>query len=141
MVSSCVQGGRWNSYNFRTTEIDRPNISFANRSTDFPYNSLASFSLPIDSDSLFLLGRGQLFSGTLDVTTSPEQPRDSVTIQIRVHYTQESTRNLVKLCKLAYSVADKPSGVGLFVSFQFMPFSVGNGPRLSQMYCAKELGY
>ncbi|KJA27953.1 hypothetical protein HYPSUDRAFT_790490 [Hypholoma sublateritium FD-334 SS-4] len=113
-ISGCMQGDNWNAHNLRTTENDIRNSSLARQPNDFPYNSLASFSLPVDSDSLFLLGRGQLSSGTLDIITSPEQPRDSVTIQIRVYYSQESARQLVKLCKLAYNVPDKPNGVGLF---------------------------
>ncbi len=78
------------------------------------YVTRTSFTLPLSSDNLFVLSRGSLSGGTLNIVTSSSQAKDTVTVDIRGIYHQAYVINLTKACLV--SRVGNENGVGIFVS-------------------------
>ena len=80
----------------------------------FPFSSETSFELPVTSESLFLISRGHLSSGTIDLVTDKRLAPGSVSVHVVANYFREDIRNLTKVCWLERGKGE--SGVGIFVS-------------------------
>ncbi|KAF9479396.1 hypothetical protein BDN70DRAFT_878879 [Pholiota conissans] len=98
LLSDCVQGSAW----------------IPHWSDDSSMGAHAAFDLSLEDAELFLISRGQLSSGTLDVITSPTQPSNTVRIVVDVHYAVEEAREMAMACKMARALGDEPEGVGIF---------------------------
>lgn len=80
----------------------------------FPFSSETTFELPVTSENLFLISRGHLSSGTVDLITSRKQAPNSVSVHIVANYFREDIRDLTKVCWLDRGKGE--NGVGIFVS-------------------------
>lgn len=80
----------------------------------FPFSAETTFELPVNSETLFLISRGHLSSGTVDLVTSRTQAPNSVSVHVVANYFREDIRDLTKVC---WSERRKgENGVGIFVS-------------------------
>ena len=80
----------------------------------FPFSSETTFELPVTSETLFLISRGHLSSGTVDLVTSRKQARNSVSVHVVANYFRADIRDLTKVCLLERGKGE--NGVGIFVS-------------------------
>ena len=80
----------------------------------FPFSSETTFELPVNSETLFLISRGHLSSGTVDLVTSRNQAPNSIGVHIVTNYFREDIRDLTKVCRLERGKGE--DGVGIFVS-------------------------
>ncbi|KJA17296.1 hypothetical protein HYPSUDRAFT_70850 [Hypholoma sublateritium FD-334 SS-4] len=98
VLDGCVQGSEWTKDRYRGT-----------KSYDL---ARTSFDLPLSADNLFMLSRGWLSGGSVSLVTSPEQAKDTVTVNVVASYRQEYVRSLAKACLV--SRAGNQQGVGIF---------------------------
>lgn len=99
VTDTCVQGSEWtdgpdNGQHFKT--------------------SRTSFEIPLSADNIFFLSRGSLSAGFVELVTSSDQAKDSVTINVIAEYHREYIRDLAKACLVSRD--GNQQGVGLFVS-------------------------
>jgi len=110
-LSECVSQTGWLQF------VDTSNTSRmvgSSNARQYPYAAETSFNLPLSSETLSLLSRGPLSSGSVDLLTSPYQPQGVVTYRVIVNYMLEDVRNLAEVCKI--SRENDNHGVGIFVS-------------------------
>jgi hypothetical protein len=88
---------------------------------EYPYYAEASFDLPVSSKTLFLLARGAMSSGTVDITTSPTLT-DVAKVDVKVHYYHESAIEHAKVCSIQRKRGE--AGVGFFVGFLDLSMTV-----------------
>ncbi|KDR84319.1 hypothetical protein GALMADRAFT_237095 [Galerina marginata CBS 339.88] len=118
-LQECVQGEEWSPSDGGSSK------------PRFPFYSETSFTLPISSETLFFVSRGQRLIGAVDVVTSKEQAQDSATVRVTVGYHREEVRDLAKACVLSRN--DDENGVGFFTPV----WRSGRSPRGREY----ELGY
>ena len=94
-----------------TTVSDRAHPQLPSR--PFGSWSRASFSLPVNSDALYLIARGALASGDLYVSESPEGK--DVSVKVFVNYRGSNALSRGTVCQL--SRGNRQVGVGIFVSW------------------------
>lgn len=102
-LESCVQGDKWN-----IEEHD---------GGGFWHRASTSFDIPVSADNIFLLSRGWLSAGLVEIKTSADQSKETVTFDIVAEYHREYIRNLAKAC--VASREGNQHGVGIFVSQRF----------------------
>lgn len=73
-----------------------------------------SFNLPVASDTLFFVSRGQNWNGAIRVKMSSEQANDSANVHIVLRYNHQKAINYTKACLMERRIDE--NGVGLFVS-------------------------
>lgn len=76
--------------------------------------AIATFEIPLSADNIFLISRGRFSGGFVQVITSSDQAKDSVTFDVVAKYRREEERDLARACLT--SRADNQQGVGVFVS-------------------------
>ncbi|KIM49587.1 hypothetical protein M413DRAFT_438772 [Hebeloma cylindrosporum] len=113
-LGDCIQGGRWTNrpvpWSAANDSADAGILSTLPKS--FPFSSETTFELPVTSESLFLISRGHLSSGTVDLVTSRTQAPHSVSVHVVSNYFREDIRDLTKVCWLERGVRE--NGVGIF---------------------------
>ncbi len=92
-----------------TTVSDRAHPHLPPRS--FGSWSHASFNLPVDINSLYLVSRGPPASGDLYVSESPK--RSDVSVKVFVHHLNSRALSRATVCQL--SRGDGQVGLGIFV--------------------------
>ncbi|KAF9043669.1 hypothetical protein BDP27DRAFT_1434903 [Rhodocollybia butyracea] len=70
-----------------------------------------SFQLPISSDLLFLVARGPLANGQVNIVQSEDQS-DHATVTVQTTYDEQHLLDLVKICSLVAEEGE--NGVGIF---------------------------
>jgi len=70
-----------------------------------------SFQLPISSDLLFLVARGPLANGQVNIVQSEDQS-DRATVTVQTTYDEQHLLDLVKICSLVAKEGE--NGVGIF---------------------------
>ncbi|KAF9479371.1 hypothetical protein BDN70DRAFT_878855 [Pholiota conissans] len=106
-LSECIQGSAWTS-----NLIENDTRKDLNTGAAAP--AQAAFDLSLKDAKLFLITRGQLSFGALDVITSPTQPSNTVTIVVEFLYAHPEVRNLAMACKLTRQFGQTAEGVGIF---------------------------
>ncbi|KAG9312162.1 hypothetical protein JVU11DRAFT_7452 [Chiua virens] len=96
----CVTSSNW------TTYYDHPSWTI-----DYPHGAEAFFSLPVDSDALYLVSRGAYQQGLVDIEQSTEAS-DTVDIRVRVAYFNDKALERATVCQLQR--AEGEHGVGIF---------------------------
>ncbi|OBZ69747.1 hypothetical protein A0H81_10112 [Grifola frondosa] len=71
-----------------------------------------SFELPVSSDLLYLIARGALSHGSIDISDSGETGSDVVQVYISAFYYHESALNRAKVCLL--QPEEGKNGIGIF---------------------------
>ncbi|KAF8891879.1 hypothetical protein BD779DRAFT_1670822 [Infundibulicybe gibba] len=82
-LEKCTQGTAWDDY--------------PDGSTPYLHSAYTSFEVPASSDAIFLLSRGPLSAGTVDVTTSSDV-RDVVKFEVVFRYYRDYARDMAKVC-------------------------------------------
>ncbi len=103
ITDTCVQGREW--------------IHAPDNGAKYLKTSRTSFEIPLSADNIFFLSRGALSAGVVELVTSPNQAKDSVTINVVAEYHREYVRDLTKACLVSRD--GNQQGVGLFVSKNF----------------------
>ncbi|KAF8891093.1 hypothetical protein CPB84DRAFT_1383915 [Gymnopilus junonius] len=112
-LQQCVQGSEWSLTSLATPSSAL--IDIAQTNTEIHEQSLqskTSFDLPLSSETLFFLTRGQLLGGILHVETSPNQAQDSAKVNIVIRYDRPELRDLTKACVLSRRQGE--NGIGVF---------------------------
>ncbi len=94
-----------------TTVSDRAHPQLPSR--PFGLWSRASFSLPVDTDTLYFVANGALAAGDLYVSESPEGK--DVSVKVFVNYRGSNALSRGTVCQL--SRGNRQVGVGIFVSW------------------------
>lgn len=127
-----VEDGDIDSCPLWTTKSHGPNLDFS----PMPFGSWseASFSLPLNMNTLYLVSRGPLASGKLYVSESPEGK--DVSVKVLVNHRGSKALSRATVCQL--SRGDGQVGVGIFVrwfmfAWQIIDYSLSRLPvdRLS----------
>lgn len=95
------------------SEIKDWSTAASNASRVYPYTASALYTLPLDSDSLFFLSRGNLSAGQFTLKTDSELKGDQVQVTISARYRSEQDRDLVKVCEV--NRTGEGHGLGVFV--------------------------
>ncbi|KAG2142310.1 uncharacterized protein EDB93DRAFT_1293449 [Suillus bovinus] len=85
--------------------------------SDGVVTSESLFTLPVDSDSLYLISRGAFQYGTITVEQSTEAS-DDVIIRIRAAYFKEEAFENANICHLKRQ--ENQNGIGIYASFFFL---------------------
>ncbi|KAH9485740.1 hypothetical protein JR316_0002655 [Psilocybe cubensis] len=99
-LDTCVQGAKW-------TEVPNP--------VPGEYYRLAaetSFELPLSSETLFLLSRGDRLGGAVKVKTSNDQAKDTALVNVLIRYRLPIVAERTKACLV--NKGNNENGVGLF---------------------------
>lgn len=121
---ACVQAAAW-SYD--------PDSLNVNRLQTFQHVAMTSFELPIPSDLLYLVARGNKFiaNGSVELTDSGTINSGGVQVNILAFYNDiEDLQELVKVCLLRPE--EGKTGVGIFVSC--CPVSQGRTIRHQRLF-------
>lgn len=102
-VDECVGSTNWTSY------YDQPPWS-----PEYPYGAETAFSLPLDSDALYLISRGAFQQGVVNIEQST-QVADTVDVRVRVAYHDGQVLERATVCRMER--ADREYGVGIFVCY------------------------
>ena len=90
-----------------TTYYDQPPWT-----SEYPYGAETTFSLPLDSDALYLVSRGIFQHGLVTIEQS-EQVGDTVDVRVRVAYYDDQVLESATVCQVQRE--DREHGVGIFV--------------------------
>jgi hypothetical protein len=97
----------------------------------FPFGSESLFTLPVGSDSLYLIARDGFRYGHVTVEQSTEVS-DDVIVRIRAAYFKEEAFERAKVCRLERQ--KNQNGIGIYASFflehYIVPYSYSMGHRL-----------
>ncbi|KAF8435076.1 hypothetical protein L210DRAFT_1053927 [Boletus edulis BED1] len=96
----CVGSTNW------TTYYDQPPWT-----PKYPHGAETTFSLPLDSDALYLISRGAYQRGLVNIKQST-QIVDTVDVRVRVAYFNDIALELASVCQIER--ADGEYGVGIF---------------------------
>ena len=112
-VDHCISGSGWSN----EPPAMRLSGTFRHRAaaTSPPYSANTSFELPVSSDLLFLLARGSMSGGTVDIMSSPTVS-NVAKVHVTVKYYREDVRDRAKVCLVKRR--DGENGVGIFVGFR-----------------------
>ncbi|KAF8190898.1 hypothetical protein BJ912DRAFT_902997 [Pholiota molesta] len=116
VLSSCVPGGEWPRQMYPEEAQTGTGFwtSWRRPPPGAPSAAEATFDLPLEYARIFLMARGQLSSGIVDVITSSTQPSNTVSVRVHIQYGRDEAHNLAKVCKLARNAGQAPEGVGIF---------------------------
>jgi hypothetical protein len=103
VVLRCIRFADWDAY------YDSPSWDH-----QYPFGSESLFSLPVDSEALYLISRGAYQYGTVTVEQSGEVS-DSVFVRIRAAYYTEEALDRANVCRLEQR--ENENGIGIYVSF------------------------
>ncbi|TFK45094.1 hypothetical protein BDQ12DRAFT_642266 [Crucibulum laeve] len=109
-LDRCITSEEW-SRDLSSHIADFPSLDAYLPPSAFPYTSKTTFSLPLSSDVLFLLSRGPLSSGSVDIVTSSEEG-EAVKVDVVVKYFREHVRDISNVCLV--SRKDGEIGIGIF---------------------------
>ncbi|PPQ85832.1 hypothetical protein CVT25_003463 [Psilocybe cyanescens] len=112
--NTCVEGTEWNQ-----TGQTRPSFLGINYGTSAHALGFTSFTLPISSDVLFFVSRGQNLGGSLEVVTSPNQAAQSATVNVQVTSSSEDALQQTMACLLTRNA--NQNGVGIFTPIDRYP--------------------
>ncbi|KAF9523870.1 hypothetical protein CPB83DRAFT_651900 [Crepidotus variabilis] len=82
----------------------------------FPYQSTTHFDIPLAPDTLWFVTKGISSVGSLNIVTSPDQPKDKITYYVTAHYYKEEVRDLADVCIITKKDNENQEGVGIFTS-------------------------
>jgi len=99
-VNHCVNSTSW------TTYYEEPSWT-----PDHPLGAETAFSLPLDSDALYLISRGPFQYGVVNIEQSTEV-FDVVDVRVRVAYFDDEALEHATVCQLER--AENEHGVGIF---------------------------
>jgi hypothetical protein len=124
VLSGCVPGGEWSRQMYSEEAQTGTGFwtSWRRPFSGAPSAAEATFDLPLEYARIFLMARGQLSSGIVDVITSSTQPSNTVSVRVHIQHARDEAHNLAKVCKLARNPGQAPEGVGIFVSPDCYPF-------------------
>ncbi|EGO00750.1 hypothetical protein SERLA73DRAFT_178667 [Serpula lacrymans var. lacrymans S7.3] len=106
IVRRCISGSEWSEY------IDNPTWSH------FPHGAETTFELPVDSDALFFLTRGNWNAGIVKIVNS-EIVKDTADVTVRAHFYYQSALDRATLCLLKRG--EDEQGVGIFTPRNWYP--------------------
>lgn len=109
-VDQCVGGTNW------TTYYDQPAWAL-----EYLYGAETAFSLPLDSDALYLISRGAFQHGQVNIEQST-QAADTVDVRVRVAYDDDKALGRATVCQMER--AEREHGVGIFVCHHRLILSV-----------------
>jgi len=96
---------------FHSRECTERGDWFAGTSGLYPYSSSTSFYLPVSSDSLFLLSRGPLASGSVQILQT-EQAGDVARVNVTMGHYRVDAADSARVCVLTRRAGE--NGVGIF---------------------------
>ncbi|KAH0829116.1 hypothetical protein J3R83DRAFT_2592 [Lanmaoa asiatica] len=99
-VDHCVGNNNW------TTYYDQPPWTL-----EYPYGAETTFSLPLDSDALYLISRGAFQQGLVNIEQSTEVAH-TVDVRVRVAYYDDEVLERATVCQMER--ADREYGIGIF---------------------------
>ncbi|KAG8221245.1 hypothetical protein J3R82DRAFT_1407 [Butyriboletus roseoflavus] len=99
-LDQCVDNTNW------TTYYDQPPWALG-----YPYGAETTFSLPLASDALYLISRGALQQGLVNIEQSTEVA-DTVDVRVRVAYHDDEALERATVCQIEKT--DREHGVGIF---------------------------
>ena len=98
VLENCIEGAGW-----------------SRREDDGYFSSAtATFDVDLSAANIYLLSRGGFSSGKVNVITSPEQPKETATIDVVAKYRNEGVLDWAKA--FLTSRPQNQKGVGIFVS-------------------------
>lgn len=106
-VVRCIGSTEWDKY-----------YELPSWAQQFPFGSESLFTLPVGSDSLYLISRGAFHYGTLTVEQSTEAS-DDVIVHIRVAYFKEEVFERTNICYLKRQ--ENQNGIGIYTSKSRLP--------------------
>jgi hypothetical protein len=118
VVLRCIRFADWDAY------YDSP--SWAHQ---YPFGSESLFSLPVDSETLYLVSRGAYQHGTVTLEQSGEVS-DSVFVRIRAAYYTDEALNRTNVCRLEHG--ENENGIGIYVSLP--SFEYHDASRANSLY-------
>lgn len=106
-VVRCIGSTEWDEYH-----------ELPSWAQQFPFGSESLFTLPVGSDSLYLISRGAFHYGTLTVEQSTEAS-DDVIVHIRAAYFKEEVFERTNICYLKRQ--ENQNGIGIYTSKSRLP--------------------
>lgn len=106
-VVRCIGSTEWDEY-----------YELPSWAQQFPFGSESLFTLPVGSDSLYLISRGAFHYGTLTVEQSTEAS-DDVSVRIRAAYFKEEVFERTNICYLKRQ--ENQNGIGIYTSKSRLP--------------------
>ncbi|KAG1802961.1 uncharacterized protein HD556DRAFT_723787 [Suillus plorans] len=106
-VVRCIGSTEWDEY-----------YELPSWAQQFPFGSESLFTLPVGSDSLYLISRGAFHYGTLTVEQSTEAS-DDVIVRIRAAYFKEEVFERTNICYLKRQ--ENQNGIGIYTSKSRLP--------------------
>ncbi|KAG1746394.1 hypothetical protein EDB19DRAFT_356087 [Suillus lakei] len=107
VVLRCIGSAEWDEY------YESPLWAH-----QFPFGSESLFTLPVNSDALYLLSRGIFQYGTVAVEQSTEAS-DAVIIRVRAAYLQEEALEHANVCHLKRQ--ENQNGIGIYTPKSRLP--------------------
>uniref|UniRef100_A0A8H7Y943 Uncharacterized protein n=1 Tax=Psilocybe cubensis TaxID=181762 RepID=A0A8H7Y943_PSICU len=107
-LGNCVSGKSWNQAR-RTSPFALLRLNFGG---DAQASGSTNFTLPISSDALLFLSRGQNLGGSITIITSPTQSFQSATINVQATSNSQQGLQQTKACLLTRNANE--NGVGVF---------------------------
>ncbi|KAG2358090.1 hypothetical protein BDR07DRAFT_1418556 [Suillus spraguei] len=104
-VVGCIGSAEWDKY-----------YEFPSWAQQVPFGSESLFTLPVGSDSLYLISRGVLQHGSVTVEQSTEVS-DDVIVRVRAAYFKEGAFERANVCRLERQ--ENQNGVGIYTSKNF----------------------
>ncbi|PPR03759.1 hypothetical protein CVT24_007358 [Panaeolus cyanescens] len=83
-----------------------------NQSQFLPYTAEAHFDLPLNSESLYFVERGDLSGGTATIKVDDKLEEDHIHVKVAVNYQLEKVRDWAKVCEVTRN--GNTNGVGIF---------------------------
>lgn len=106
-VVRCIGSAEWDEY-----------YELPSWAQQFPFGSESLFTLPVGSDSLYLISRGIFQYGTVTVEQSTEVS-DDVIIRVRAAYLKEEAFERANVCYLKRQ--ENQNGIGIYTSKSPLP--------------------
>ncbi|KAF9047816.1 hypothetical protein BJ165DRAFT_1344818, partial [Panaeolus papilionaceus] len=80
--------------------------------SDLPHTAETHFDLPLSSDTLFFIERGDLSGGTVTIKTDNQLKEDQVHVKVVIHYRHDWVRDYAKVCQTTRGPNE--NGIGIF---------------------------
>lgn len=106
-VVRCIGSAEWDEY-----------YELPSWAQQFPFGSESLFTLPVGSDSLYLVSRGAFQYGTVTVEQSTEVS-DDVIVRVRAAYFKEEAFERANVCRL--NRQENQNGIGVYTSKSPLP--------------------
>ncbi|KAI6027112.1 hypothetical protein EDC04DRAFT_172069 [Pisolithus marmoratus] len=102
-----IDSANWGHYESNPTWPTLPRPQF-----NYPYGAYTTFTLPVNADSLYLIGRGAYQHGRVRVKQSDNIESGTVRVDVRAAYYEQRALARVTLCK--FSRANNEHGIGIY---------------------------